>query len=119
MKTRKVISTVTAACLLMLSLSGCSKEEDKDVKENTEDIDMEEVTEDVTDVVSNYLDSVHGKDFDGASKLVVDEEDYFLTAELPERQNSMLLTLLPLTEYTVDNVDAGEDHASATVTVTV
>lgn len=119
MKTRKVISTVTAACLLMLSLSGCSKEEDKDVKGNTEDIDMEEVTEDVTDVVSNYLDSVHGKDFDGASKLVVDEEDYFLTAELPERQNSMLLTLLPLTEYTVDNVDAGEDHATATVTVTM
>lgn len=119
MKMKKVISTVTAACLLLLSLSGCGKAEDKDEKETSEDVDIEEITEDVTEVVTDYLDSVRERDFDSASKLVVDEEDYFLTAELPDRQGTMMRTLLPLTEYEVDAVEADGDTATATVIFTM
>ena len=103
---KKLISIIIATCLLSLAIGGCSKSEenskDKE-KENSEDIDIEEITEDVTDVLSDFLDSVK------TNEITILPDDATIS------QESMINTLLPLTDYEIDSVEATEDSATATV----
>ena len=107
---KKLISIIIATCLLSLAIGGCSKSEenskDKE-KENSEDIDIEEITEDVTDVLSDFLDSVK------TNEITILPDDATIS------QESMINTLLPLTDYEIDSVEATEDSATATVIFTM
>lgn len=107
MNKKKFISIITATCLLALPISGCNKPEDKEDKESSDDIDIEEITEDVTEVVTDFLDAV------------CDNEINIMPNDITDRQNSMIRTLLPLTDYEIDDVEATEKSATATVIFTM
>ena len=106
MNTRKFVSTVTAASLLALSLSGCSLLGGKD-------------KEAVEEVTTQYINYIRDAKYSKSSKLVVDGEDFFVENELPEQQAELVGAVLAASEFEFEDIEVKKDSATASVVFTM
>ena len=106
MNTKKVMSIVTAASMLVLSVSGCSLLGGKDRQA-------------IEDAATGYIDAVNAGKFNKSLKFVEDEEDFFQENEIPSDQAELVAAVMGASEITVENIEAKKDKGSADIVFTM
>ncbi len=106
MNTKKVMSIVTAASMLVLSVSGCSLLGGKDRQA-------------IEEAATGYIDAVNAGKFNKSLKFVEDEEDFFQENEIPSDQAELIAAVMGASEITVENIEAKKDQGSADIVFTM
>ena len=106
MNTKKVMSIVTAASMLVLSVSGCSLLGGKDRQA-------------IEEAATGYIDAVNAGKFNKSLKFVEDEEDFFQENEIPSDQAELVAAVMGASEITVENIEAKKDKGSADIVFTM